>query len=61
MLNLKDIDLIGKDIEIINSSDRTKIGIYGKVINETKNILVIRTKENKLIEIKKNEIHKMKY
>ena len=59
MLNLKDIDLIGKEINILNSSDITKIGINGLVINETKNIVVIRKKDNSLITIKKNEILKM--
>jgi len=59
MLNLKDIDLIGKEVNILNSSDITKIGINGLVINETKNIVVIRKKDNSLITIKKNEILKM--
>ena len=60
MLNLKDIDLIGKEVKILNSSDITKIGVSGQVINETKNIVIIRKKDNKLITIKKNEILKMK-
>ncbi len=59
MLNLKDIDLIGKEIKILNSSDITKIGINGSVINETKNIIIIRKKDNSLITIKKKEILKM--
>jgi len=59
MLNLKDIDLIGKEIKIINSSDLTKIGVNGIVINETKNIVVIRKKNNEITTIKKNEILKM--
>jgi len=59
MLNLKDLDCIGKNVKIVNSSDLSKIGICGFVINETKEILVIRTKQEKLITIKKKEILKM--
>lgn len=59
MLNLKDLEFIGKNVKIVNSSDLSKIGICGFVINETKEILVIRTKQEKLITIKKKEILKM--
>lgn len=59
MLNLKDLESIGKNVKIVNSSDLSKIGICGFVINETKEILVIRTKQEKLITIKKKEILKM--
>jgi RNase P/RNase MRP subunit p29 len=59
MLNLKDIEYIGKNVLIVNSSDISKIGITGFVINETKNMLVIRTKNSKVIKIKKEEILKM--
>ncbi|MEI8364035.1 MAG: ribonuclease P protein subunit [archaeon] len=59
MLNLKDLEYLGKNVKIINSSDLSKIGICGFVINETKEILVIRTKKEKLITIKKKEILKM--
>jgi len=59
MLNLKDIEHIGQKIIIKNASDISKINICGLVINETKNILVIRTKDDKQITVKKNEILKM--
>ncbi len=59
MLNLKDLEYLGKNVKIVNSSDLSKIGICGFVINETKEILVIRTKKEKLITIKKKEILKM--
>ncbi|MGC8546644.1 MAG: ribonuclease P protein subunit [Thermoplasmata archaeon] len=35
-------DIIGENIEIIESSDRNIIGYKGKVINETKNIIKVR-------------------
>ncbi len=40
---LKLIDWIGKEIEVIDSRNRDYIGIKGKVIDETKNLLVIDT------------------
>ncbi|MGC8726605.1 MAG: ribonuclease P protein subunit [Thermoplasmata archaeon] len=35
-------DIIGENIEIIESSDRNIIGYKGKVIDETKNIIKVR-------------------
>lgn len=35
-------DIIGEDIEIIESSDRNIVGYKGKVIDETKNIIKVR-------------------
>lgn len=44
------ITLIGTEIEIIDSGNKTLIGLCGKVIDETKNTLTIRTeKGNKKI------------
>jgi len=60
MLNLKNINLIGKNVVIENSSDLSKINVNGLVIFETKNILTIKNKENEIKKIKKNEILKLK-
>jgi ribonuclease P protein subunit POP4 len=35
-------ELIGLDAEVIDCRDRSQIGIKGKVINETKNLLYLR-------------------
>jgi len=56
MLNVKNSDMIGKNIVIKNSSDRTKIGKKGLVIYQTKETLKIRDDNNKIFEIKQNEI-----
>ncbi len=34
-------ELIGLDAEVVNCSDRSQIGVKGRVINETKNLLLI--------------------
>ena len=55
MLNVKYSDLIGKEVLIKNSTDKTKIGKKGLVIYQTKETLKLRDKE-KIIIIKNNEI-----
>jgi len=55
MLNVKYSDLIGKEVLIKNSTDKTKIGTKGLVIYQTKETLKLRDKE-KIIIIKNNEI-----
>jgi RNase P/RNase MRP subunit p29 len=60
MVNLKNIEMIGKEIFIKNSSDKNKVNLSGLIIFETKNIIVLKTKEKKIIKIKKNEILKIK-
>lgn len=59
MYNIKYLDLIGKNIKVENSSDVGKIKMNGIVIYETKNIVVIRNKFNKIQKIKKQEILKL--
>lgn len=59
MHNLKNLNLLGKKINIENSSDISKKDLSGLVIFETKNIIVLKLKE-KEIKIKKNEILKFK-
>lgn len=43
--NLYAHELIGLNVEIINSSSCEWIGLKGNVVDETKNLLVIETKE----------------
>ncbi len=38
-------ELIGLKTEVIFSPDPTQIGIYGKIIDERANLLIIRTKK----------------
>lgn len=48
-------ELIGLPVTIKQSSNKSNIGISGKVINETKNLLVIKTKKGeKRIQKKKS-------
>ena len=42
-----EFDLIGHDITITNSKNKEIIGINGKIIMETKNMIVIDTKNDK--------------
>jgi|GEM_PF-2461243 len=56
MTNVKDLDQLGSTIKITNSSDPSKIGICGLIINETRELLTLRTKTNRIITIKKKEI-----
>ncbi len=51
--NILKHELIGLDVEIVNSPDPYQIGIKGTVVDETKNLIVIRTgKDLKKIEKK---------
>ena len=58
MLNIKNSELIGREIIIVNSSDKSKIGVSGIVIYQTKDVLKIRNK--KIFTIKFGEIIKFK-
>lgn len=40
-------ELIGLDIEVIESENRFNKGIKGRIINETKNMIEIETKETR--------------
>lgn len=39
--NIKNHEIIGLNILVIESSDKKKIGIKGKVIDETKNTIIL--------------------
>ena len=65
-MNIKDIikyELIGCSVEIIDSENKSLIGIKGKIIDETKNMLTLDN-QKKIIKdqsILKIEINKKKY
>jgi RNase P/RNase MRP subunit p29 len=48
--------LIGKNIKIINSLNKCDLNLSGKIINETKLLFHILTKENKIKKILKENI-----
>ncbi|MBU0536385.1 MAG: ribonuclease P protein subunit [Nanoarchaeota archaeon] len=52
-------ELIGLDVEVIGSKNKSDIGIKGKIIDETKNCLVINTKNGEKKMIKENIIIKI--
>ncbi|MGC8663306.1 MAG: ribonuclease P protein subunit [Thermoplasmata archaeon] len=49
------INLIGKDIEIIESSNHLLLGVKGTVIDETKNIINIKGKRE--IKVAKDSVN----
>ncbi len=59
MLDIKNSWLIGKEIDILNSSDRSKIGVNGRVIYQTRDELKIRTAK-KVTTVRFGEIIKFK-
>ena len=42
-----ELDLIGQDVTITNSENKEIVGINGKVIMETKNMIILNTKNGK--------------
>ncbi len=46
-------ELIGLDVEVINCSDPEQIGVSGRVIDETKNTLLISTRRGVRRAVKK--------
>ncbi len=46
-------EFIGRKIKVIKSSDRSKEGVEGIVIDETKNMFVIRDREGRNIKVPK--------
>ncbi|MBT4651320.1 ribonuclease P protein subunit [Candidatus Woesearchaeota archaeon] len=53
-------ELIGQEIEIIDSTNKSELGLQGKVVDETKNILTISHEGNVKKLIKKNITFKIK-
>jgi ribonuclease P protein subunit POP4 len=52
--NLVRHELIGLPVEVVESSNKFQIGIKGKVVDETKNLLIIES-EKELKKIQKSE------
>jgi ribonuclease P protein subunit POP4 len=46
--------LIGKEIEVLASRDKTMLKLRGLVVNETKNLLVVMTTEERQVNIPKS-------
>jgi len=51
--NLLQHELIGLPLQVVDSSDRKQVGIHGKVVDETKNMLVIEKNDGKIVRIAK--------
>ena len=45
MKNLEKGELIGLNIEVIKSKNKANIGIKGKVIDETKNMVIVKSEK----------------
>ena len=61
-LNVKDIakrEIIGLETEIIDSKNKSNIGIKGKIIDETKSTIIIKDKKAKKRLLKNNIILKI--
>ena len=58
--NLRKGELIGRNIEITSSKNKSTAGLEGKIIDETKNTITIKTKKGKKTLIKSQITFKMK-
>ncbi len=56
----KKSEFIGEEMEVIKSSDMNKIGIKGKIIDETKNMFILKTKKGEKRVPKKEVVFKIK-
>ncbi len=52
--NILKHELIGLDIEVVEANNKSMIGLKGKVVDETRNILVIETKNGEKKILKKD-------
>ena len=58
--NLNKGELIGRNIEILDAKNKANTGLKGKIIDETRNTIKIKTKKGgKKMLIKKNITFKM--
>jgi ribonuclease P protein subunit POP4 len=51
--NLAQHELIGLPVRVVASSDRKQVGIRGRVVDETRNMLVIEKNDGKVLRIAK--------
>ena len=62
-MQLKDIrrkELIGREVELVDSTNKDNIGIKGKIINETKHTFIIKQSKTKKTIMKNNTTLKIK-
>jgi ribonuclease P protein subunit POP4 len=57
--NLLKHELIGLKIEVLESSDKSQIGLSGQVINETQNTLTLQTVQGEKTVPKKGSVFKV--
>ncbi len=58
-MNIKDIakiELIGLNVEIINAKNKSLIGIKGRIIDETKNLIFVESTNKKIKKIIKDQV-----
>jgi len=53
-INIHPDEIIGKSIKVMNSTNPSEIGMKGKIVDETKNTLVLDTKKGEKILFKNN-------
>ncbi|MBD3249682.1 ribonuclease P protein subunit [Candidatus Woesearchaeota archaeon] len=61
MKNIIRDELIGSSIEVIDSKNKSNIGLKGKIIDETQKTLVIKAKNTKKRVFKDNITFKIRY
>jgi len=57
--NLLKHELIGLKIEVLESSDKSQIGLSGQVVNETQNTLILQNEQGEKTVPKKGSVFKM--
>lgn len=63
-MHLKDIlrmELIGNEVEIVKAKNRSLNGVKGKIINETKNMITIKTDQGLKNIIKDQVVFRMNF
>ncbi|MAG78085.1 ribonuclease P protein component 1 [archaeon] len=58
--NLKKHELIGLEAEIITSNNEDLVGLKGKIVDETRNLIVLETKKGEKKILKKEATFKIK-
>jgi len=56
--NIKKHELIGLDVEVVQAKNQSLVGLNGKVVDETRNLLVIETKDGEKKVLKENTTFK---
>jgi ribonuclease P protein subunit POP4 len=53
-------ELIGSQLKILDSTSKDLVGLEGKIIDESKNLLCIETKQGKEVKLLKSAIIRLK-